>query len=423
MAFSEVCKVYQQGEKFLVLNPSVPSWLVTNINGVLLLKLYSEEKTFAEIVNEFANYAPEFSSASVLNFLKRAESERLFAEPTQIQAFKPSTLRAVYLNITENCNLRCIYCVNNLRVEERHKLSFEDYQKLVDEIAEMNPEIEITITGGEPLTSPLTIPVAEYANKRGVKCTLMTNATLIDENNVDKITQLFYKVQISMDGSAAAIHDFYRGAGSYEKTERAIKLLQERGADVNLMMVVTKKNMDDVPNATKKWGSLIGFQPLFPTGKPNYDEMKLTGKEYFNAMTNASENIKLVEHLQKIRDHYATEKTLLKCNVGEGQISISFSGDVYPCTLLHQPQFKAGNILENSLAEIYNSAVMNKIKFHTADNIDKCRSCDFKLICGSGCQARNFLENGDLDKGTDFCEYDKLAIIHEIINSAKMQEL
>jgi radical SAM protein with 4Fe4S-binding SPASM domain len=43
---------------------------------------------------------------------------------------------------------------------------------------------------------------------------------------------------------------------------------------------------------------------------------------------------------------------LLKCGVGEGQISISFSGDVYPCALLHNPKLKAGNITENSLAEI-----------------------------------------------------------------------
>jgi radical SAM protein with 4Fe4S-binding SPASM domain len=66
---------------------------------------------------------------------------------------------------------------------------------------------------------------------------------------------------------------------------------------------------------------------------------------------------------------------------------------------------------------------MNKIKFHTSDKMDKCKICDFKLICGGSCQARNFLENGNLNKVGDFCECDKLAIIHEIINAAEMQEL
>ena len=65
MAFSDVCKVYRRGEKFLVLNPLVPSWLVTNINGVLLLKLYAEEKSFEKISDEFRTYAPEFSAETV----------------------------------------------------------------------------------------------------------------------------------------------------------------------------------------------------------------------------------------------------------------------------------------------------------------------------------------------------------------------
>lgn len=423
MAFSDVCKVYRQGEKFLVLNPTVPSWLVTNINGVLLLKLYSEEKSFESIAEEFRVHAPEFSSEAVLKFLERAECERLFAKPTILADYKPFPLRDVYLNMTARCNLRCIYCVNNLRVEERRELSFEDYRRVLDEIAAMKPAVEIIITGGEPLTSPLTIPVAEYANELGLKCTLLTNATLIDADNVETLTKLFCRFQISVDGSNAAIHDFYRGKGNYAKTERAIELLQNHGAKIKLMMVVTKRNMGDVANVTKKWGKMIDFQPLFPTGNANYDALKLSGQEYFDAMTNASEDIRLYEFLQTIGKHYATKKTLLKCSVGEGQISISHSGDVYPCALLHNPQFKAGNITENTLAEICNSPTMNRIKFHTADHIDKCRDCEFKLICGGSCQARNFLETGDLDRGGDFCEYNKLAIIHELINTVELSEL
>ena len=84
MAFSDVCKIYRQGEKFLVLNPSVPSWLVTSVNGVLLLKLYSAEKSFEDIAEEFRLHAPDFPASSVLKFLEHAERERLFKEPTKL---------------------------------------------------------------------------------------------------------------------------------------------------------------------------------------------------------------------------------------------------------------------------------------------------------------------------------------------------
>ena len=252
MAFSEICRVYQQGEKFLVLNPSVPAWIVTNINGVLLLKLYAEEKTFAEIAAEFQTYAPDFPVSAMINFLEEAATEHLFDAPTELAEYAPSDLRNVYLNVTDTCNLNCIYCVNSLREESAKNLRLDDYKRLIDEIAAMNPKIGVIFTGGEALTSSITIPAAEYAKTRG-----------------------------------------------------------------------------------------LDFQPLFPFANPKlYDALKISGKDYFDAMTRASDNVIFHEFITKIPEHYRTKKTQIKCGLGDGQISISHSGDVYPCALLHNPLFK-----------------------------------------------------------------------------------
>ncbi len=424
MAFSEVCRIYQQDEKFLVLNPSVPAWVVTNINGVLLLKLYAEEKTFAEIAAEFQTYAPDFPVAAMINFLEEAAAEHLFDAPTELTEYAPSDLRNVYLNITDACNLNCVYCVNSLRDESKQNLGIEDYKRIVDEIAALNPKIGVIFTGGEALTSGVTIPAAAYAKTRGLDCMLMTNATLIDEKNIGVIAENFSHVQISLDGSRAAVHDYFRGNGNFAKTERAITLLKNHGVEIQLMMVVSKKNLDDVAAMIDKWGSEVDFQPLFPFANPKlYDALKISGKDYFDAMTRASDNVIFHEFLAKIPEHYRTKKTQIKCGLGDGQISISHSGDVYPCALLHNPLFKVGNIRESSLAEIYNSPALRKFKIHTADNISKCRGCDFKLICGGSCQARNFIENGDLDIAGDFCEYERLTIVRELINLSTLKEL
>ena len=59
-------KVYRRGEKFLVLNPSMPSWVVTNLNGVLTIKLFGEtqsvEETVCEVVRQ-ASFPPLDDSA------------------------------------------------------------------------------------------------------------------------------------------------------------------------------------------------------------------------------------------------------------------------------------------------------------------------------------------------------------------------
>ena len=56
-----------------------------------------------------------------------------------------------------------------------------------------------------------------------------------------------------------------------------------------------------------------------------------------------------------------------KCALADREISISESGDVYPCQLLHAPEFLAGNIHTNNFVEIYfNSPVLRKMQ------LDQC---------------------------------------------------
>lgn len=423
MTFSEVCKVYQSGEKFLVLNPLVPSWLVTNINGVLLLKLYAEGKSFEQIADEFLALASDFPRLPLLKFLDAAQADKLFELPTAPLKHKPYTLNAVYLNMTDRCNLRCIYCFAEERRESGLVLTFDDYKKILDEVAGMNAAAKIIFTGGEPLLSPLTLPVARYAKASGFDCRLMTNATLINEQNADELANLFETIEISVDGSDATRHDFYRGKGSYDKTTRAIDLLLKRGANVSLAMVVTRQNMHDVSATARKWGNLMNFQPLFPLGRARAaDSLYLSGREYYDVLSKDAHVVPYSDIDLVIKQH-VNNASVLKCAMGDGEFSISRSGDVYPCQLLHHEDFKVGNVTEKPLTEIYNSAAMGKFKFHTVEEIDKCKACDFKLICGGTCQARHFSETGSLDRAGDFCEYERLAIVDGIVAASDAFEL
>ena len=423
MTFSEVCKVYQRDEKFLVLNPLIPSWIVTNINGVLLLKLYAEDKSFESIASEFKTFMPDFPPSAIFNFLEHAKKENLFDIPSEEKIYKPDKLKEIYLNITDTCNLHCIFCIVGRRIENEKFLTVEDYKKLIDEAMTINPKISLTFTGGEPLTSPLTIPVAEYAKKFSLKCSLMTNGTLIDEKNVDELINLFSYFQISIDGSCAEIHDYYRGKGNFDKSINAVNLLLSKCAKVNLAMVANKKNLDDVAKAVEKWGDLIFTQPIFPFGNEEiYKNLRLSGEDYYNLVSKNLQTDPYAEIISDIKTH-RKNNFLPKCTMGDIELSISRGGDVFPCPILHHENFKVGNITEKSFVEIYNSPELEKFKFHTVNNIEGCRNCDFKLICGGSCQARNFCETGNLNKVGNFCEYDKLAIVDSIINSAELQEL
>lgn len=248
----------------------------------------------------------------------------------------------------------------------------------------------------------------------------MTNATLITEKNIAQVVKNFDSVKISLDGSTAAKHDFYRGRGSYERTIKAIELLEKFGVDFLLAMVVTKKNADDIKTMADKWGGRLIFQPLFKLGNGKENQnFYLTGKEYFDVLKAAG--ITPYMNLKNILEAHKNSRNVLKCALGDSEVSISVSGDVYPCQLLHYDFFKVGNVKISSFDEIYNSARMEKFKIHTIDCIEKCRDCDFKLLCGGACQARHFSETGSIDIAGNFCEYEKNGIIDGLISAANMR--
>ena len=138
------------------------------------------------------------------------------------------------------------------------------YKRLPDEAAEINPKMHIDFTGGEALTSKLTILVAKYARKIVLPCLILTNGALINQNNVNEPVSLFHRFSISIDGSDVTQHDYYRGQGNYAGAKAGIELLKSRGAELRIAMVVTKKNMKDVSKMAEEWGEIFVTQPLFP---------------------------------------------------------------------------------------------------------------------------------------------------------------
>ena len=104
-----------------------------------------------------------------------------------------------------------------------------------------------------------------------------------------------------------------------------------------------------------------------------------------------------------------------KCAVGGSEISISETGDVYPCQLLHYPQFLIGNIHKDKIADLYvKSPVIRQCSEMVVDNIKGCSTCFLKYVCGGACRARAFHECGDIFSSGTFCEYEKQAFVDGI---------
>jgi len=61
------------------------------------------------------------------------------------------------------------------------------------------------------------------------------------KKNVKRISETFDLIKISLDGSTSEIHELHRGKGSFIKTLKAINLLIQQEAPIQIAMTVTKK--------------------------------------------------------------------------------------------------------------------------------------------------------------------------------------
>lgn len=316
---------------------------------------------------------------------------------------------SLHLNLTDKCNLNCIYCYAKERNDEKKEvIGIETYKELIDEVYTINDNCTITFTGGEPLLYSNIYSLAEYCKAKGLPTFLLTNGTLITGENAEKICNLFDSIRLSLDGFEEA-HDRQRGKGSYAKVMRVVELLQAHGGDPMLAMTVTSLNGGEIERMAAKFGRSLTFQPLYNIGNARERNLGISGAEYY-AMLREAKGVEPYRQIARSLENAKRRHGNTRCAIAAGEISISHTGDVYPCHMLHLPEFFAGNIHERSFRDIYeHSPVLNQIRSLSVHTRDKCKDCPIRLLCCGGCWARDFYEHGDLNRAGDFCDYEFLA--------------
>lgn len=106
----------------------------------------------------------------------------------------------VFYDITYKCNLRCKHCFTNSGIEKKEELTTNEKLKLVEQLAELGVE-RVSIAGGEPFASEDIYKFIEKCNEENIDVSISTNATLFDNETIDKVNKLEIKnITVSFDG-------------------------------------------------------------------------------------------------------------------------------------------------------------------------------------------------------------------------------
>jgi MoaA/NifB/PqqE/SkfB family radical SAM enzyme len=106
-----------------------------------------------------------------------------------------TSLKRVYVEVTNQCNLNCATCMRNVWQVEFGRMDTKTFGQVLDGIESFSPNPEIFLGGyGEPLSNPDCLTMIELAKSRGLRVSLITNGILLTE----AISKALIKLQLDM---------------------------------------------------------------------------------------------------------------------------------------------------------------------------------------------------------------------------------
>ena len=161
--------------------------------------------------------------------------------------------REIDIELTAKCNLRCKYCYffenENLDYID---LSTQEWIRFFDELGSIGV-MKVTLAGGEPFYRNDLIEIIDSIVKNRMRFSLLSNGGLITDNIAAYIknTGRCDSVQISLDGSCAAINDLGRGKGSFDGAIRGLEILKKHEINTLVRYTIHHFNVDDLEDAAK----------------------------------------------------------------------------------------------------------------------------------------------------------------------------
>jgi radical SAM protein with 4Fe4S-binding SPASM domain len=376
------------------------------------------------------------------------------------------TAYSVSWNLTQRCNLECAHCYMSAHAgaDTRGELTTAECRRVIDEIATVNPNVFLILTGGEPLLRRDIWDVAGHAADRRFTTVLGTNGVLLRENEARLMRQHnVLGASISLDSTDPARHDaFRRLPGAWQGAVRATRVLADEGLDFSLHMSVTDWNVAEVPamvDLAKELGAkVLNFFFLVRTGRGReltdidavaYERILTWLARAQGAGTGAGPDAgraeapagaaaargfedpwstpvgsagglliraKCAPHFRRILWELDPRSPLLKnyahgsCPAGKYYCRITPEGDVTPCPYM---PVAAGSLRRTSFADLWRGAPV------FADLRDpklggRCGACEFSKLCG-GCRCRAYATYGDYLAEDPACGYQPGAHGGEVI--------
>jgi len=178
----------------------------------------------------------------------------------------------IAFEITDDCNLNCIYCYNIWKMKEADHQPFNSYEKAIQTLRQLFQQADvksIAFTGGEPFLAERFIEVVLFCRMEGKRVTIISNGNRIKESDCKQLLRINVDLfEFPIHSAQAEIHDRMTNVkGSWEKSLASLKAVMRLGGYVVPVVVITRYNVKELGETLEFINSLgcrrIMLNPLW----------------------------------------------------------------------------------------------------------------------------------------------------------------
>ncbi|MBR4869451.1 MAG: radical SAM protein [Oscillospiraceae bacterium] len=244
-------------------------------------------------------------------------------------------LKKVYIEITNCCNLSCVFCPGTKR--KKHFMTAEEFAAVLRNIRGQTEYIYFHVMG-EPLLHPQLKTFLSMAGEAGFKVCITTNGTLLDQAGEILLSAPgLHKISISLhslegNGSKQPLLEYLESCWDFcEKAVAkgiicALRLWNEGGANEENEKIEAflHEKTEGTEWAELRFGSKKLAEKIYLENAARFDWPDMTA--------------------EKVETQF--------CYALRDQAGILADGTVIPCCLDHEGDIPLGNIFEHTLGEI-----------------------------------------------------------------------
>ncbi len=291
-----------------------------------------------------------------------------------------NSLLNIYIEPTNRCNFNCVFCARDNMTRTYDMMDLPLFQQIIDNIPKGS---YITLTGhGEPTLNVHIYEMITYAAQKKMFVSLITNGSTLNKANREKLIQSgISRIQLSFQSLDKNTNDSLMGGIFERDLLNILSLIYEvRQAKRNIYLSISRVNIEEsdaYADVTKKFWQQLPID--------NYYEGELLSLQTESGMF----------HIQS-KDYY------LPCATPWIDVHVNADGSVPACLQDWNNRYLLGNVKDNSLMDILNSA--EALKFRKAlllgdwEYLERigysgCRACNCWHEEAKGCIRDVFNEN------------------------------